>query len=330
MTLPKVLLGEIKWSHEEAKELFDGIADITILDKSIDKSSFIKELSPGGKYGDIVAILRTYMPVLRCFDKELIDHLPPTVKWIATNSAGYDSLDVEALKAKGIYLSNTPAAVDDATATTALYLIIAAMRQFTNAERSLRDLKWKPASSAVSYDLTGKTLAILGLGGIGLRIAELVHAFPMRVIYHNRRKVEGAPEYCEYFEDVEEMLRQADVLSISIPLNANTTGIVGEKWIRTMKRGSIIVNTARGGVIDEDALIRALEDGHLGSVGLDVLPNEPHVNPRILEFPNITLLPHMGTETRDTQRKMEVRALTNIRDYLVHGMGKDLIPEMRT
>ncbi len=157
----------------------------------------------------------------------------------------------------GIYLSNTPTAVDDATATTALYLIISAMRQFSSAERSLRDLKWKPAgNAAVSHDLTGKTLAILGLGGIGLRIAELVHAFPMRVIYHNRRKAEGAPEYCEYFEDVEEMLKQADVLSISIPLNASTTGIVGEKWIRTMKRGSIIVNTARGGVIDEGAIFR--------------------------------------------------------------------------
>ncbi|KAK0486152.1 D-isomer specific 2-hydroxyacid dehydrogenase [Armillaria novae-zelandiae] len=318
MALPKVLLGAIKWAHEDVKALFDGIADVT-------------ELSPGGKYSDTTAIFRSYMPVLRRFDKELIDHLPPSVKWIATSSAGYDSLDVEALKAKGIYLSNTPAAVDDATATTALFLIIAAMRQFSRAERSLRDLKWKPVGiSAGSHDLTGKTLAILGLGGIGLRIAELVQAFPMRVIYHNRRKVEGAPEYCEYFEDVEEMLKQADVLSISVPLNASTTGIVGEKWIRTMKRGSVIVNTARGGVIDEDALLRALEDGHLGSVGLDVLLNEPHINPRILEFPNITLLPHMGTDTRDTQWKMEVRALTNIRDYLVHGMGKDLIPEMRT
>ncbi|KAK0212513.1 D-isomer specific 2-hydroxyacid dehydrogenase [Desarmillaria ectypa] len=301
------------------------------IDKDMDRPSFFKELSLGGKYSEIVAIFRSYKASFGPYDKELIDHLPPSLKWIASNGAGYDMMDIEALKAKGIYLSNTPSEVDDATATTALYLIIAAMRQFSCAERSLRNLKWKPAGISVgSHDLTGKTLAILGLGGIGLRIAELVHAFPMRIIYHNRQKAEGAPEYCEYFEDVEEMLKRADVLSTSVPLNANTTGLVGEKWIRTMKRGSIIVNTARGKVIDEDALIRALEDGHLASVGLDVLPNEPHINPRLLEFPNITLLPHMGTETEDTLRKMEARALTNIRDYLVYGMGKDVVPEMRT
>ncbi|KAG7449640.1 uncharacterized protein BT62DRAFT_978871 [Guyanagaster necrorhizus] len=337
---PKVLISKIKWAHEEVKELFDGVADVVTLDKSMDRTDFFKELSPGGKYSEIVAIFRTYGASFGPFNKELIDHLPPSLKWVASNGAGYDTVDVGALKARGIYLSNTPAAVDDATATTALYLIIAAMRQFSNAERSLRDLKWKPAgSAAVSYDLTGKTLAILGLGGIGLRIAELAHAFPMRIIYHNRHKAEGAPEYCEYFEDAEEMLKQADVLNISVPLNASTRGLVGEKWIRMMKKGSIIVNTARGQVIDEgrtctcfylQPILISLSNVQLGSVGLDVLPNEPNVNPRLLEFPNITLLPHMGTETRDTQRKMEVRALTNIRDYLVHGMGKDLVPEMRT
>lgn len=163
----------------------------------------------------------------------------------------------------GIYVSNTPVAVNDATATTALYLIIATMRQYSLAERSLRELEWKPDVKAQTYDLEGKTLAILGLGGIGQRLAELAHAFPMRIIYHNRKRADNAPDYCEYFADVEEMLGQADVLSVHVPLRKETEGLVGEKWIRALKHGAIIVNTARGKVIDEEAMIRALEDGHV-------------------------------------------------------------------
>ena len=164
----------------------------------------------------------------------------------------------------GIYLSNTPSAVDDATATTALYLLVSTVRQYSIAERSLRALKWKPPGlAAKTHDLTGRTLAILGLGGIGKRLAELVHAFPMRVIYHSRRKAVNAPPYCEYFENIGEMLAQADILSIHLPLREQTVGFVGETCIRALKPGAIIINTARGKVIDEDAMIRALEDGHV-------------------------------------------------------------------
>lgn len=111
--------------------------------------------------------------------------------------------------------------------------------------------------------MSGRTLAILGLGGIGSRLAELVQSFPMRVIYHSRTKVADAPAYCEYFDNVDEMLKQTDVLSVHVPLRQETVGLVGEKMIRTLKPGAIIINTARGKVIDEEALIRALEDGHV-------------------------------------------------------------------
>ena len=161
-------------------------------------------------------------------------------------------------------VSNTPGAVDDATATTALYLLLSCMRQYSVSERSLRQLQWKPQGLAIkSHDLEGRTLAILGLGGIGMRFAELVHAFPMRVIYHSRRKSATAPNWCTWYDNIEEMLAQADVLSIHVPLKSDTVGLVGEKWIRALKKGAIIVNTARGKIIDEDAMIRALEDGHV-------------------------------------------------------------------
>jgi glyoxylate reductase len=227
-------------------------------------------------------------------------------------------------------------------------LIISTLRQYSLAERSLRELKWKPKGiSKSTHDVTDKTLAILGLGGIGTRLAVLAHAFPMRVIYHSRNKNPDAPDYCEYFENLDEMLAQTDVLSVHVPLRQDTVGFVGEKMIRALKPGAIIVNTARGKVIDEEAMIKALEDGHVGAsfffmrirdlikhtqlaaVGLDVFPNEPEVNPRLLEFPQVTLLPHMGTENQDTQRKMEVRALSNLRDFLITGKGKDLVPEFK-
>ena len=165
-------------------------------------------------------------------------------------------------------MSNTPGAVDDATATTALYLMISALRQYSKSERDLRTGLWKSQlNSGKAHDATGKTVAILGLGGIGLRLAELVHAFPMRVVYHNRRKSPNAPEWCEYFDAdrLDEMLAIADVLSIHVPLKKETEGLVGEEMIRKLKKGAIVINTARGKVIDEDAMIRALQDGHVRS-----------------------------------------------------------------
>ncbi|GLB37762.1 putative D-isomer specific 2-hydroxyacid dehydrogenase family protein [Lyophyllum shimeji] len=330
--VPKVLIcGSIVWAHDDVKRLLGDIAEVVYLDVK-DRSEFLAAFKPGGKYSDVVGIYRENgsADIIGVFDKEIINGLSSSVKWIAHNGAGYDPVDVHACIAKGIYLSNTPGAVDDATATTALYLLISTLRQYSIAERSLREGKWKPAGLAKqTRDITGRTLAILGLGGIGLRFAELAHAFPMRIIYHSRRKAENAPSYCEYFENVEEMLAQADVLSVHVPLRAETVGLVGEKWIRALKPGAIIINTARGKVIDEEAMIRALEDGHLASVGLDVFPNEPEVNPRLLQFPNITLLPHMGTENQDSQRKMEVRALQNLRDYFTTGMGQDLVIEWK-
>ena len=164
----------------------------------------------------------------------------------------------------GINVSNTPGCVDEATATTALYLIISTLRHFSKAERSLHAGTWnKPISPGDTHDLTTRTLGILGLGGIGLPLVHLVHAFPMRVLYHSRRRRTDVPEWCEYVESVDALCARSDVLSVHVPLREETRGLVGERQIRAMKRGSVIVNTARGGVLDEAAVIRALEDGHV-------------------------------------------------------------------
>ena len=242
---------------------------------------------PGGKYEGVVGVYRHNVSadLIGIFDKEVVDALAESgLKWIAHNGAGYDQIDVLRCKEKGVPLpsaydsadhnliipgitvSNTPGAVDDATATTAFYLMISALRQFSKAERDVRSGLWKSQLlSGNAHDATGRTLAILGLGGIGMRLAELAHAFPMRIVYHNRKKVESAPEWCEYYgaDRLDEMLSIADVLSVHVPLRKETEGLVDEKMIRKLKKGAIIVNTARGKVIDEAAMIRALEDGHV-------------------------------------------------------------------
>ncbi|KAH0829187.1 D-isomer specific 2-hydroxyacid dehydrogenase [Lanmaoa asiatica] len=331
-TIPEIQsTGSPRWALKEVHELFDSIAQV-IVDDAPNRADFFARFQPGGPYEGTVGIYRRNISAARIgiYDRDLVAGLPSSVQWIAHNGAGYDLVDVHACKEKGIRVSNTPGAVDDATATTALYLVLSTLRHFSKAERSLRAGTWKiPISSGDTHDLTGHTLGILGLGGIGLRLAHLVHAFPMRVVYHNRRRVADAPEWCEYMESLEELCARSDVLSIHVPLREDTKGLVGERQIRAMKRGSILVNTARGKVLEEEAVIRALEDGHLASVGLDVFPDEPQVNPRLLEFPQNVLLPHVGTRSQDTERKMEVRAMTNLRDFLLTGSGKDLVPELR-
>lgn len=312
--------------------MFTGVADVTVMSSS-DRADFLRDLKPGGKYAGVVGVYRRNISAVQIgpFDREVVDALAKAgVKWIAHHGAGYDKIDVLRCKEMGITVSNTPGAVDDATATTALYLMISALRQFSKAEQDVRSGLWKSRlSSGNAHDATGRTLAILGLGGIGMRLAQLAHAFPMRIVYHNRRKAEDAPPWCEYYalDRLDEMLSISDVLSVHVPLRKETEGLVDENMIRKLKRGAIIVNTARGKVIDEDAMLRALENGHLGAVGLDVYADEPSVNPRLLEMPNATLLPHVGASTCDTQKTMELRALGNLLAYLTEGKGSDIVPE---
>jgi len=306
------------------------IAEVVRLD-SPSRSDFYHNLVPDGKYSNIVGIYRdnTSADRIGIFDAELISKLPSTTKWIAHNGAGYDQIDVAACRGRGIRVSNTPKAVDIGTATTALYLLISALRQFSIAERNVRSGKWKSGLQP-AHDPLAKTLGILGMGGIGQRFGEMAQVLPMKKIYyHNRKPKADAPAWAEYVADFEEFLEKSDVLSVHCPLNEKTVGLIGEKEIAKLKKGSVIINTARGKVVDEAALIAALRSGHLYAAGLDVFPDEPNVNPELLEFRNVTLLPHMGTETEESQHSMEVRALQNLKDYFEKGVGSDLIWEHR-
>ncbi|KAG1854141.1 hypothetical protein DFJ58DRAFT_906206 [Suillus subalutaceus] len=322
--LPRVLLcgrflGEIEYVKDEVKEIFHGIAEIVHL-VSESRSHFLSSFGPDGPYEGTVALYRrnTSSEVIGKFDAPLIHALADIsmVRWIAQSGGGYDEIDVQACKERGIMVSNTPGANEDATATATLYLMLSCLRHFSMAERSLRSGTWKtPYNAAQTHDVTGRTLGILGLGGIGLRFAHLARAFPMRIIYFSRKKAESAPNWCEY-------VSSADILSLHVPLNQSTTG--------PCNGGSVLLNTSRGRIVDQEAIIRALEDGHLSSVGLDVYPDEPRVDPRLLTFPRCTLLPHVGGESAESWRTRELQALGNLKAFVLGGVGEDIVPELKT
>jgi lactate dehydrogenase-like 2-hydroxyacid dehydrogenase len=313
---PKVLLcgnvdKNIVWAQKEVEQELAAVAEVLPF-TSKSRDEFFKDLQ--GKYSEVVAIYRHNDSAnsIGVFNAELISKLPQSVKYICHNGAGYDQIDIKAATERGIQVSHTPGAVDDATATTAMFLILSSLRQYWRAEVNARNGKWKSGLKPAS-DPEGKTIGIVGMGGIGSVVAKRCIAFDMKVIYYNRKPIQPTPSFeCEYVSSLEELLKRSDVVSLNLPLNKNTQSSFGKEQFAQMKDGAVLVNTARGGVVDQEALIDALKSGKLASAGLDVFPNEPEIDERLVAMDNITLLPHMGTETKDTQHKMEALTLRNI------------------
>ncbi|KAL7410214.1 D-isomer specific 2-hydroxyacid dehydrogenase [Mrakia frigida] len=329
MSKPQVLiLGQVLWARKELDEIIGPLAEI-LWCESKTKDEFKADCKT--KYSKIVGVYEHegMFATVGKPNAELINALPSTVQFWAHNGAGYDKLDVDACLARGISASHTPGAVDNATATTAVFLILASIRQFYKAEKSVRAGNWKN-DLPLARDPENKTLGIVGMGGIGALVAKRMHlGWGMKILYHNRSPVKagGAGAEYEYCASLEEMLGRCDVVSLNLPLNANTEKSFGAKQFGWMKKGSVLVNTARGGVVDEPALFEALKSGHLYSAGIDVFPNEPDVNPEYLKYDNISILPHMGTETSDSRWVMEMTVIKNMESYLKEGKMINLVAE---
>ncbi|KAF9874210.1 D-3-phosphoglycerate dehydrogenase [Colletotrichum karsti] len=272
--------------------------------QSTSRQEFLVELR-SGRLDGVVAICDRApysLAVTGRFDKELVEALPKSLRFICHNGAGYDNIDVAACSERGISVSNCPEVVDDATADTAVFLILAALRGFNNGIMSIRNRTWTGhvPPGPLGHDPQGKTLGILGLGGIGVNLKRKMEMFGMKVIYHNRSQsssCDGA-EYVSF----DDLLARSDVLSLNLPLNADTRNIISTREFEKMKDGIVIVNTARGGVLDEDALVKALDSGKVLSVGLDVYQSEPDIHPGLLSNPHVCMLPHMGTSTVEVSR----------------------------
>lgn len=248
-------------------------------------------------------------------DADTIAALPASVKVLATVSVGFEHIDLAAAKARGIRVTHTPGVLTDATADIALLLILGATRRASDGERMLREGRWTGLRPTrfLGMQITGKVLGIVGMGRIGAAVARRAEACGMRVIYHNRRRADAALEGdATYVAALEDLLAQSDVVSLHAPLTPETKGLINAARIALMKDGACLVNTARGPLVDDDALIAALQSGKLSSVGLDVFTGEPNVDPRYRTIKNAMLLPHFGSATVETRTAMTMLAADNL------------------
>jgi glyoxylate reductase len=221
---------------------------------------------------------------------------------IATVAVGYDNIDIQAARAAGIEVCNTPDVLDETTADLAFLLILAASRLASTAEADLRDGRWAgwDINQYLGRDIYGATLGIVGYGRIGRAVAQRAAGFAMTVVHHTRRDT-GEPGW---MADLDALLAQADVVTLHVPLSDATRHLVDARRLALMKPTAVLVNTARGPVVDEAALADALEAGNLFAAGLDVYEREPEVHPRLLAAPRTVLLPHLGSATQATRTRM--------------------------
>lgn len=249
------------------------------------------------------------------FDAETTARLDDRVKIIANHSVGVDHCDLEALKSRGIVVTNTPDVLSKATAEIALLLMLAAARRAGEGDRLVRAGKWDSWSPSfmVGTQMTDKRLGIVGMGRVGQAFAKLVEGFDMEIHYSNRRRLSPEQERgAIYHETVEDMLPHCDFVSLHCPATPETENLMNAERLALLPDGAILVNTARGKLVDEDALIAALKSGKLAAAGLDVFKTEPGGNPAFAELDNIFMLPHIGSATRETRDAMGFRALDNL------------------
>jgi gluconate 2-dehydrogenase len=243
---------------------------------------------------------------------------------IANLGVGYNNLDVPALTAAGIMATNTPDVLTQTTADYAWALMLAAARRVSSAERWLRAGRWRGGmrfDDWLGVDVHGKTLGILGMGRIGQAVARRAMGFDMPVIYHNRSRLPEAVEreFRATWVDKPELLRRADHLVLVLPYNAQNHHAIGAAELAQMKQTAVLVNIARGGIVDDAALAIALREGRLAAAGLDVFEGEPAVNPALRELENAVLSPHIASASADTRRAMAQLAADNLLAALGHG-----------
>ena len=263
-------------------------------------------------------------------DSHLISKLPDSVKLIATISAGTQHIDVSAATQRGIYVSNTPDVVAEDTADLTVGLMISVCRRLIDLDNVVRRGDWqgfKVEDPLCGLRVWGKTVGIIGLGGIGQAVAHRTRGFRMSVLYHNRKRNRTAEKEFEarYCPDLYELLALADIVSVHCPLTPQTQHLIDDHAFAAMKPNSVLINAARGAVVDEDALIRALQNGVIAGAGLDVYKNEPEVNPALIEMQNVVLSPHIGTATIEARDDMGFRVIENIEMYLATGEPKDRV-----
>jgi glyoxylate reductase len=249
----------------------------------------------------------------------------PKLRVIANVAVGYDNIDLEAARQAGVVVCNTPGVLDETTADLAFALILSASRLLGQAERDLRAGRWAGwgVGQYLGHDVHGATLGVVGFGRIGRAVARRGEGFGMRVLHHSRHP-SGTPGYVS---DLDELLRRSDVVSLHLPLDDATRGLVDHERLAAMKPTAVLVNTSRGPVVNEEALAVALEEGRIFAAGLDVFEHEPAVHPRLLAAPRVVLTPHIGSASIATRTKMARMAAQGVQAVLAGEVPHNLVGE---
>ncbi len=251
-------------------------------------------------------------------DAELIDAAGERLKLIASFGAGTDHIDLAAAARRGIMVTNTPGVFTDDTADLTMAMVIGIPRRVREGTSLVRRKEWTgwAPSALLGRQLGGKILGIVGMGRIGQAVAHRARAFGLEIHYHNRKPLPRAVESmfgATYVEKLDDLLAVSDIVTLHCPASPETRGIIDAARIAAMKPGSALVNTARGDLVDYEALITALHEGHLSGAGLDVFPNEPDIDPRLLDHPNVIALPHIGSATVEGREASGEKVIANIR-----------------
>ncbi|MEE9335778.1 MAG: D-glycerate dehydrogenase [Granulosicoccaceae bacterium] len=269
--------------------------------------------------GKIVEMSNKVDAIIPChsemFSADVVKQLGDRLKIIANHSVGVDHCDLPALKARGITVTNTPDVLSDATAEIAMLLLLGAARRAAEGDQLVRNHQWDSWSPGfmVGHQVTGKTLGIVGMGRVGQVMARRARGFDMNVHYYNRNRLLPELEQgAQFHSTLESLLPIASYVSLHCPATPETTNLINSDSLSLLPDNAILVNTARGYLIDEDALIAALESGKLAAAGLDCFKTEPGGNPALSAFNNVFMLPHIGSATFETRDAMGYRALDNL------------------
>ena len=258
----------------------------------------------------------------------------PKLKAVANIAVGYNNIDLPACTARGVMATNTPGVLDDSTADLAWALILGAARRLTELERRVRAGEWTGwrLKQWLGIDVHHATLGVFGMGRIGQAIARRAAGFEMKVVYHNRRRLAADIErrLGGTYVTQDELLRQADFVVLQVPYSPETHHMIGARELKLMKPTAVLINSTRGGVVDDAALIAALKSGVIRAAGLDVFENEPRLNPEFLRLDNVVLMPHIGSSTEATRRAMAMTAAQNLVAALTGGKPPNLLnPEAK-
>ncbi|MEM7071123.1 MAG: D-glycerate dehydrogenase [Pseudomonadota bacterium] len=290
-------------------ELFD--CELNHEDKPMDKEQLIHAVN----HCDVLV-----PTVSDKIDTQVIDKASPRLKLIASFGTGIDHIDLIAARRRAIVVTNTSDVLTEDTADMTMALIMAVSRRLSEGERLIRSQKWEGwrPTSMLGHRIWGKRLGIIGMGRIGRALAKRAVGFGLSIHYHNRNQLDFQQEQelgVTYWESLDQMLSHMDIVSINCPHTPATYHLINARRLKLMKSNAIIINTSRGDVIDELALIEALKHQIIAGAGLDVFENEPYVNQEFLTMDHVVLLPHMGSATIDGRIEMGERVLINIRNF---------------